>query len=71
MNKIADYRKQVGLTQLKAGELAGWGQSRWSSYETGARTPDASDIKEILSVLNSHGADVSFEVLFLTEASAA
>ncbi|POP53090.1 helix-turn-helix domain-containing protein [Zhongshania marina] len=71
MNKIADYRKQVALTQSQAGELAGWGQSRWSSYETGARTPDADDIKKILAVLAGCGADVSFETLFIEEASAA
>ncbi|MEX1669118.1 helix-turn-helix domain-containing protein [Zhongshania guokunii] len=71
MNRIAEHRKQVGLTQLQAAKLAGWGQSRWSSYETGARTPDASDIKKILAVLVQFDKNVNFEVLFLNENVAA
>jgi putative transcriptional regulator len=71
MNRIADYRKQVGLTQSEAGQLVKWRQGRWSSYETGARTPDLSDIKKILAVLNGCGANASFESLFPMEASAA
>jgi transcriptional regulator with XRE-family HTH domain len=64
MNNIAKYRKEAGLTQVSAGERAGWGQSRWSGYETGDRTPNADDITEILRVLRSCGVTVCFDDLF-------
>lgn len=69
MNRIAEYRKKAGLTQISAGESAGWGQSRWSGYETGDRTPNAADIKEILRVLRDAGQNVLFEDIFPDAAS--
>lgn len=64
MNRIAEYRKKAGLTQIAASECAGWGQSRWSGYETGDRTPNADDIKEILRVLRGSGQTIRFEDIF-------
>ena len=64
MNLIAKYRKRACLTQAKAAAMAGWGQSRWSGYETGDRTPNADDIKKILRVLSTSSEAVSFSDLF-------
>lgn len=65
MNRIAHYRAEARLTQAQAVREAGWNsQSRWSSYETGARTPGADDIRIILRVLNEHGALCSFDDVF-------
>lgn len=65
MNKIAEYRKTAGLTQSEAAAAAGWShQTRWSSYETGARIPGVDEIRKILDVLNSHGASCTFDDVF-------
>ncbi|MFS1522736.1 helix-turn-helix transcriptional regulator [Microbulbifer sp. 2304DJ12-6] len=65
MNRIADYRKKAGLTQAEAAAKASWEhQSRWSSYETGARVPGVDDVRRILRVLNSNGAPCSFDEVF-------
>lgn len=64
-NSIAKFRKAVGLTQKEAADKLGWSQGRWSGYETGYRTPDADDIRDILSVL--HGSGATFESLFLSD----
>ena len=64
MNLISKYRKRARLTQAKAAAAAGWGQSRWSGYETGDRTPNADDIKKILLVLSTDSEKVTFSDIF-------
>lgn len=65
MNRIEQYRKKAGLTQLQAANAAGWQyQSRWSSYERGDRIPDINDVNAIVRVFNVHGAPCSIEDVF-------
>lgn len=63
-NKIAFYREQAGLTQQQAAKSAGWNQGRWSSYETGDRSPRPEVVLKILDVFKQAGLAVTFEDLF-------
>lgn len=69
MNRIAHFRDQAGITQQQAAETAGWTQGRWSSYETGDRSPKPEVVFTIISVLAQHGVQATFEDLFSDEQS--
>ncbi len=64
MNRIAHYRKKAGLDQQALAKAAGWTQGRWSSYETGDRSPRPEVVNEIIAAFASCGVKVSFEKLF-------
>jgi len=65
VNRIEEYRKQAGLTQLEAARAAGWNhQSRWSGYERGDRTPGLDEARVIVSVFNRHGVECSIDEVF-------
>lgn len=64
MNRIANYREKAGLTQKQLAEAAGWTQGRWSSYETGDRSPRPEVVNQIISAFALLGVKVTFEKLF-------
>jgi transcriptional regulator with XRE-family HTH domain len=70
MNQIAHYRKKAGLDQQALAAAAGWTQGRWSSYETGDRSPRPEVVLEIIAAFAACGVKVTFEKLFV-ESSAA
>ncbi|MGC6580651.1 helix-turn-helix domain-containing protein, partial [Escherichia coli] len=39
MNKIAQQRKKIGVSQAVLASAIGWGQSRIANYELNIRTP--------------------------------
>ena len=45
MNKIAEYRKNAGLTQVQLADYLGISQNTLSQYETGKRKPDVKTIE--------------------------
>lgn len=64
MNKIAEKRKQIGVSQGYLSKACGWrGQSRIGNYEAG-RTPSLSDCRKIIAALNNLGCDCSLDDVF-------
>ncbi len=51
---IAKLRKKAGLTQSELGFECGWGKSRLSNYEQGARKPKLDDLETIAKTLDKH-----------------
>jgi len=49
--KIAEARKNAGLSQPELASKLGWGQSRLSNYERGEREPKIDDLKAIGNAL--------------------
>ncbi|AHG75407.1 Cro repressor protein [Mannheimia varigena USDA-ARS-USMARC-1296] len=64
MNKIADFRKELNVTQAQLAEKIGWTQPRIANYETGLRTPSLQDGRKIVRALNAFGLSVSFDDVF-------
>ena len=65
MNRICEFRKIAGLSQLAAAQAAGWAyQSRWSQYERGVRAVDIDTGRVIVRVLNDHGVACSLDDVF-------
>lgn len=64
MNKIADFRKSVNVTQAQLAEKIGWTQPRIANYESGFRTPSLKDGRKIVRALNTFGISVSFDDVF-------
>lgn len=64
MNKIAEFRESLGITQAQLCNELGWRQSRLSNYETGARQVGIEDAKKIIVALKKFGSTVSLEQLF-------
>jgi len=65
MNKIAFFRKSVGLTQKKLANACDWrSQSRIAQYENEERTPNIEDCKKIAHALNEKGLHVTLEDIF-------
>ena len=64
MNKIAEVRNSIGITQSQLCKAIGWRQSRLSNYETGARQVSTENAKKITQALNEFGASVNFEQVF-------
>lgn len=63
MNKLRDIREKLGLTQMELAAELGLTKGTISHYETGRRNPNSTQCREILSVLNKHGAAVGFDDL--------
>ncbi|HDR0632278.1 helix-turn-helix transcriptional regulator [Pasteurella multocida] len=64
MNKIAQIRNKLGITQSQLAEKIGWGQPRIANYEAGIRMPSLAVAQEIVKALNAFGADTSIDDVF-------
>lgn len=53
--RIAQFRKKKGLTQLQLAELCGWenGQARVGNYERSLREPSISDLRTLAEALDT------------------
>jgi transcriptional regulator with XRE-family HTH domain len=69
-NRISQYREGAGLTQQQLAGAAGWTQGRWSSYETGDRSPKPDVVNQIIKAFASFDVIVTFENLFVLEQAA-
>lgn len=65
MNNISIYREKAKLTQQQLADAAGFTQGRWSSYETGDRSPRPDVVAQIIAAFATHGVRVTFEQLFV------
>jgi putative transcriptional regulator len=65
MNKIAFFRRSVGLTQKNLAMACDWSsQSRIAQYENEDRTPNIDDCKKIANALNGKGLRLTLEDIF-------
>ncbi|HDR1413966.1 helix-turn-helix transcriptional regulator [Pasteurella multocida subsp. multocida] len=64
MNKIAQIRNELGITQSQLAERIGWKQPRIANYEAGIRMPSLIVAQEIVKALNSFGAKKSIDDVF-------
>ncbi|QNS16215.1 helix-turn-helix transcriptional regulator [Mannheimia bovis] len=64
MNKIAEIRNRLGVSQAQLAVQIGWGQPRIANYETGNRTPSVYVAQKIVEGLNSLGANVRIDDVF-------
>lgn len=67
MNKIAEFRKQLGITQAQLADRIGWKQPRIANYEVGNRIPNIPTAQAIVNGLQSFGANVRLEDVFPIE----
>lgn len=65
-NRIAEYRKKLGISQTALCDAVGdgWGQSRLSMYELGHNEPSLPDCRKIVSGLNLLGAACTLDDVF-------
>ena len=63
MNRLAEKRKTLNISQNTLAKHLGWGQSRIGNYETG-RTPSLSDCRKIVSALNGLGCKCTIDDVF-------
>lgn len=63
-NKIGEIRNEFQITQHELAGILGWGQSRVSGYETGAREPRIKDARAIVNALKKLGAKTHFDEVF-------
>lgn len=66
MNKIAEQRSKLKLSQRELAEKCGWKQTRLANYEVG-RTPKLDDCRKLVSVLNRLGCKCSLDDVFPPE----
>lgn len=64
VNKIGEIRTTHKITQQALAAQLGWGQSRVSGYETGAREPRIKDARAIVRALKKLGAMTHFDEVF-------
>lgn len=64
MNKIAQVRKDLGITQVQLALKLGCGQGRIANYELGIRVPSLATARKIVTALNSFGANLSVDDVF-------
>lgn len=64
MNKIAEIRNQIGISQAQLAVQIGWRQPRIANYETGNRTPSIYVAQKIVEGLNELGANVRIDDVF-------
>ena len=68
MNRMAEIRKQLGITQAQLAARIGWKQPRIANYEVGIRLPSLRVAQKIVKALKSFGAKVRLEDVFPPEA---
>lgn len=66
MNRIAEKRTQLKITQATLANHCGWGQSRIGNYESG-RTPSLNDCRKIVNALNELGCSCCIDDVFPPE----
>lgn len=64
MNKLKDFRNHVGVTQKHIADLVGVGQGTIDRYESGARKVSIETAWKLVAVLNSLGANCTFDEVF-------
>lgn len=64
MNKIAEERQKVGLSQSGLATELGWTTSRIGNYEAGIRKPDLESCRLLVSALNRLGCRTTLDQLF-------
>ncbi|EOX5225673.1 helix-turn-helix transcriptional regulator [Escherichia coli] len=64
MNKLRHIREKLGLTQGELAAELGLTKGAIGHYENGRRDLSATQCRQIISVLNKHGAAVGFDDLF-------
>ncbi|HDX3117760.1 TPA: helix-turn-helix transcriptional regulator [Escherichia coli] len=64
MNKIAQQRKKIGVSQAVLASAIGWGQSRIANYELNIRTPSLNDCRMIVEGLRKLGCQCSLDDVF-------
>ncbi|MCV5473564.1 helix-turn-helix transcriptional regulator, partial [Escherichia coli] len=64
MNKIAQQRKKIGVSQAVLASAIGWGQSRIANYELNIRTPGLNDCRMIVEGLRKLGCQCSLDDVF-------
>lgn len=64
MNKIAQQRKKIGVSQAVLASAIGWGQSRIANYELNIRTPRLNDCRKIVEGLRKLGCQCSLDDFF-------
>ena len=63
MNRLAEKRNTLNISQDALAKHLGWRQSRIGNYEAG-RTPSLCDCRKIVSVLNSLGCKCTIDDVF-------
>ncbi|MCE1344859.1 helix-turn-helix transcriptional regulator [Enterobacter asburiae] len=64
MNRIAQERKRIGLTQAELASALGWKPSRLSNYELGIRKPSLDDCRSIVDGLRKSGSRCTLDDVF-------
>ncbi|EGQ8054304.1 helix-turn-helix transcriptional regulator [Vibrio alginolyticus] len=64
MNKLKDFRCQVGATQQKIADLVGVKQGTIVRYENGERQVSINMARKLVSAFNSLGANCAFDDVF-------
>lgn len=64
MNKIAEIRNKLGISQAQLAIQLGWKQPRIANYEAGNRTPSIYVAQKIIEGLNALGANVGIDDVF-------
>ncbi|MDE8035752.1 helix-turn-helix domain-containing protein [Actinobacillus equuli subsp. equuli] len=67
MNKLAEFRNKIGISQLQLAQELNCGQGRISNYELGTRTPSLAISRKLVEALNKFGANVSIDDVFPPE----
>lgn len=69
MNRIADERKKLGITQAALAKVCGWTQSRIANYESGIRVPGLNASRHLVMAFSKLGSDVDLDNLFPPKAA--